>query len=117
MQRSLCYYLYILDGCLQPTLDMWCENLGTDDNFEVESEDTDCNNQRFARFDGSIWHCFTDLTDELDLACISDNEEMIECNTGDKSNGKYCTRDQTISQWIEDGCLQTTDPLPPTTGE
>ena len=82
----------------------WCQNLGTDDNVVIETEHPDCNDLRYARLDGSTWHCFFNITDTVAEACVTDTGRLINCYSGDFSEDK-CTRDAQLKAHIAEGCL------------
>ena len=82
-------------------MDWFCDHLGTDDEHFVETENPDCNDRRYARFDGSRWRCWTDLLEETSLACVDDDGQLRMCASPDTSGGR-CTRNDPLTAMIAD---------------
>merc|ERR1719402_1530409 len=69
-------------GELQNHLDTWCKNLGTDDDVVINGEHAACNDNRFARHDGQVWACWTDVvSDTNSYSCVSDDKRMVKCGS------------------------------------
>ena len=75
--------------------------MGTDDGVDIDGSDhQDCNGVRFARFgtnlegdDGEKWRCFSDVMPDLNASsCISEDKSLVDCPSGAKNEGNYCTR-------------------------
>ena len=89
-------------GELQNQLDTWCQNLGTDDNVVIPGEHADCNDRRFARHDGQVWRCWTDVVSDTSIeSCVSDDKTMVKCGSRG-TGGRYCTRNDEILKLIHD---------------
>ena len=37
--------------CLQGMIDTWCSKLGTDDEVTISTENAECNDNKYARYD------------------------------------------------------------------
>ena len=93
-------------NCLQDKLDTYCRNLGADDLVDIVGEHSNCNENRFARFDGEKWRCYAKLKsqDESSIeSCVSAHGSLIKCQEPDPDFG-YCTRNQIIQNMIAFGC-------------
>ena len=82
-------------------MDRFCEQVGTDDANAVESEHSDCNDRRYARFEGGEWRCWSDLLEDTRLACVDEAGELTTCLAPDTAGGK-CTRNESLTAMIND---------------
>ena len=73
--------------------------MGTDDDVIVASDDPDCNDVRFARHDGQVWRCWTNVVTDTSIdSCVSDDKTMVKCGT--RGTGGRCTRNEEILKLI-----------------
>ena len=73
-------------NCLQDKLDQYCRNLGTDDPVDIVGENANCNDVRFARFDGLKWRCYQQLRTDAESimnSCISPGGRLVQCQDPD----------------------------------
>ena len=74
-----------VSNCLQDELDAFCRNLQEEDI----SENISCSNQRYARFDGVAWRCFSNLRgkQQRTLSCVDELGSLIFCQEGHLQGG------------------------------
>lgn len=99
-------------NCLQDTLDEYCRNLGTNDSVHIVGEHSNCEDARFARFDGLKWRCYTQVKSSSESnSCVSSNGDLTKCQDPDETSG-FCTRNRILKNIIDNGCQGNSRGIP-----
>ena len=87
-----------VSNCLQDELDEVCRTL---EGVEDPEDNISCRNQRYARFDGSLWRCYSNLRGKQrkTLSCVDEFEALILCQEG-HSVGGTCPVNSRVEQII-----------------